>query len=151
MPERYVLDASVAAKWYFGDEDFLDEAERILLELLGRHLELHAPEILKDEMAEAFYKAQSRSRRGLSRFYCEESYKSFCALPISYHSFSDRERQQILSFTNQMDRHYYDSCYVWLALRLECKWLTDDRKYARDLSPDFRAGRIIFIEDFQPK
>ncbi len=151
MPERFVIDASVVAKWYFSDEDFWEEAEQALLKLLDLQMEFHGPEILKYEMAEAFYKAQSGSRERLSRFYCEESYKSFCALPIQYHSFNDRERQLILSLSNDMNRHYYDSCYVWLAIKLECKWLTDDRKYAKDLALDFLDKRILLIENFKPE
>jgi len=147
MPEILVLDASVAAKWYLNDEDYVDLAEQLLIRLLNNNIEFHAPEILKYELAEALYKAQRPSSQRFRRIDCEESYRHFCELPIIYHNFNKRERQHILEFSNRLDRHVFDSCYVWLARNLGCCWLTDDREYIKNLPPDFLNERILLIEN----
>lgn len=48
LPERLVIDASVAAKWFLKDviERDIDLADDILLACLADEVELHAPQIL---------------------------------------------------------------------------------------------------------
>ena len=47
----YVLDASVAAKWYLNDERYIEKARLYLIKLLANEIELHAPVLLQYEMA----------------------------------------------------------------------------------------------------
>ena len=59
MADKFVIDASVAAKWFLQDsfEDHVDLAEEVLLDLLGGEIELHAPRIMSYEVCRLLWKA----------------------------------------------------------------------------------------------
>jgi predicted nucleic acid-binding protein len=145
-PDRYVLDASVAAKWYLNDEEYTDEAEVYLLRLLAGEIELHAPRILQYEIGHLLAKAQRRLGRGIDATTAQEAYRTFCALPILYHDLDDAARMNALDFANRHHRGFYDSCYVSLALALGCSWLTSERRYGGQLPPGFPADVVQALE-----
>ena len=47
MPDEYVVDASVAAKWFLDDETAIAEATDYLVRLLADEIILHAPTLLQ--------------------------------------------------------------------------------------------------------
>jgi predicted nucleic acid-binding protein len=145
-PERYILDASVAAKWYLNDEDFVAEAELYLLRLLAGDIEFHAPILLWYELGHILAKAQRRSGRSLSATEAQEAYRTFCQLPISCYEQDAQMRQDILAFANQHHRGFYDSSYVCLAIALGCPWLTSERRYGGQLPPGFPVGVVLPLE-----
>lgn len=145
-PDLFVLDASVAAKWYLNDEDHTEEAEIYLLRLMTGEVEFHAPRILQYEIGHLLAKAQRQLGRGISAAAVEEAYRTFCALPIHYHDLDDAIRTDALKFANRYHRGFYDSCYVCLALTLGCHWLTSERRYGGKLPPGFPAGVVLALE-----
>jgi predicted nucleic acid-binding protein len=149
MPQVLVLDTSVAAKWYLNDEELVDIAEQFLIRLLSKDIEFYAPELLRYELAESLYKAQIPSTGKFSREYCERSYRHFCELPIKFHHFNNDEMQQVLEFTNRFNKPFYDSCYVWLAEKLDSQWFTNDEKYTKSLPEGFPEERILLLKSLQ--
>lgn len=145
-PDRYVLDASVAAKWYLNDEEHTDEAEIFLLRLLGGEIEFHAPPILQYEIGHLLAKAQRRLGRGIEASTAQEAYRTFCALPIHYHDLDDMARADVLNFANRHHRGFYDSCYVTLAINLSVRWLTSEKRYGRHLLPGFPTDVVLALE-----
>ena len=148
MPRVFVLDASVAGKWYLNDEDLIEQAEKLLKDFLLKKIELHAPVLLKYEIAQVLYKAQRFSRRIRSKD-CQDAYKSFCALPIIYHSLDIKMMQEILNFAISFNKSFYDSCYIYLAKKLNCQWITDDREYEKRLPRNFPKERILMLKAFK--
>lgn len=147
-PDRFVLDASVAAKWYLDDEEHTDEAEIFLLRLLAGGIELHAPRILQYEIGHLLAKAQRRLGRGIDAATAQEAYRTFCALPILYHDLDDTARTDALNFATRYHRGFYDSCYVTLAIHLGCRWLTSERRYGGHLPPGFPTDAVLALETF---
>ena len=45
ISERYVLDASVAAKWFLNDEDAVDIAESFLIRFLAKEIVFYASRV----------------------------------------------------------------------------------------------------------
>ena len=129
MIDRFVLDCSVAAKWYLLDEEGVDDAELILTQLLDGEIELHAPEFLKYELGNALTKAQRTKGRGHSNDQSGNAYQTFSSLPIRFHQQDSPSLQEALLFANQFQRSFYDSCYLVLAVRLGCPWLTAEKKF----------------------
>jgi predicted nucleic acid-binding protein len=61
VPDSYVIDASVVAKWYLNDENLIDKAEDFLVRLLANEIILHAPEILRYELGHLLISAKRQS------------------------------------------------------------------------------------------
>lgn len=146
MPEILVLDASVAAKWYLNDEDLIDEAEEFLVRLLADEIELHAPEVLRYELGHLLTKAQRRVDQPIDGNQSEEAYRTFCGLPITFHQLNDTQRQEVLRFANTFHRGFYDSCYVWLAGYLNCRWLTTERRFGGTLPQGYPTEWVLTLE-----
>jgi len=151
MVEKFVLDCSVAAKWYLFYEDEVDLARKILLQYLAGQIEFHAPDLLKYELTNALTKARRTRRLRLSNKQSESSFRSFCELEIKFHSLPDSALAEAVAFSNQFYRSFFDSCYLWLAERLDCPWLTADRKFQGPHPLGFPAHRIRFLSSFHPK
>jgi len=149
MPQLLILDATVAAKWYLDDEDAVEIAERCLVRLLSGEIEFHAPELLRYEVAQALHLAQTKARGRFNRGHCENSYRTFCRLPIRYHSLKNEEMQKALEFANRFNKNFYDCSYLCLAETLNCRWITDDRKgYEKNLPAGFPQERVLMLRSF---
>ncbi len=68
MADRYVIDASVAAKWFLKDsfEDHVDLAEGILVDVLAGDIVLHAPRLMTYEVSRLLWKASGVSSNRVS-------------------------------------------------------------------------------------
>jgi predicted nucleic acid-binding protein len=134
---RFVVDASVAVKWFL-TEEHSDAAER----LLTAHHERIAPELVLVEAAHVFVK---RHRRG--ELSTSDAQVSLAAL---HDTLQVRESASLVStaldlaFTHQ--RSAYDGLYVALALRESCELITADRKLYEALSPQF-PSTMLWVED----
>ncbi|MBI4507702.1 MAG: type II toxin-antitoxin system VapC family toxin, partial [Chloroflexi bacterium] len=54
---QFVVDASVATKWYLNDEEFADEALKVLLDFQEERITLIAPEHIRYEVPSAIRNA----------------------------------------------------------------------------------------------
>ena len=96
MSQGFVLDASVAAKWYLDDEELVGIARNFLIRFFTKEIEFHAPELLRYELGHILYKAQRPFQARISRKNCASFYRTFSRLPIKFHSLSNEELQQVL-------------------------------------------------------
>lgn len=116
----YVVDASVAAKWFL-EEKHAEEA----LRLLGGENPLHAPDFLLLEMDSIFCK---RIRRGdITYADGEDARRILRQLPIERHDFT-AYLDNAYAIANMTGRSIYDSLYVALALLLGVRLVTADRR-----------------------
>ena len=130
MPETFVLDCSVAAKWVLPEPDRAP-ALRLFERYASGEISLIAPDLLLAEFASLLAK---RSRR--KQISAEQAYKAFqlmtrCA-PRLFDMRPRLYRALNLSLHHQMS--LWDCVYVALAMEHDCPFLTSDRRL-------FRAGR----------
>lgn len=137
----FIVDASVAAKW-FVDEEYSDAA----LSVLNGRNRLHAPDFLFLEMDSIICKW---IRRGVVTV--EEGMELRDALrryPIQNHPFVSY-LNSAFAIANQMGQSIYDCLYVALAVLLDARMVTSDRR----LYEGIRHGRfkkyIAWIEDIR--
>jgi predicted nucleic acid-binding protein len=149
VPDSYVIDASVVAKWYLNDENLIDKAEDFLVRLLANEIILHAPEILRYELGHLLISAKRQSERPIDRNQCEEAYRTFCELPIIFHQLNDIQRQEVLSFANDFNKGFYDSSYIWLAGHLGCQWVTAEKRLGRELLSGYPVERVLTLESLR--
>ncbi|MGE0544852.1 MAG: type II toxin-antitoxin system VapC family toxin [Dehalococcoidia bacterium] len=80
MTAAWILDASVAAKWYLRDEQLLDQADQVLNQFGEGTIGLAAPTYLLDEAGNILRTAVRRGR--LSSEQATHALASFLALEI---------------------------------------------------------------------
>ena len=147
--ERYVLDASVAAKWFLNDEDAVDIAETFLIRFLAKEIVFYAPHILEYELGHIITRAQRSGRQRIETDQAIEAYRTFSELPIVFCDLSVQDRQTILDFAIRFNRGFYDATYIVLANKLDCIWLTSEKRYRTNLPHDFPEHLILTLESFE--
>jgi len=135
----FIVDASVAAKWFIKEEH--GEAA---LSILKKENRLHAPDFLLLEMDSIICKW---TRRGVIT--TEEALElrdAFRRYPIQHHSFKSF-LDSAFAIANQTGQSIYDCLYVALAALLKGRMVTADRKlYDSLLNSKFRRY-VVWVED----
>jgi len=138
----YVIDASVAAKWFI-EEEFSENA----FVLLGDRYHLHAPDFFVLEMYNIFSKW---IRRGIaSENEVLKTLDSLSNVEIVTHPFDDL-LDPAFTIANRTGRDVYDCLYLVLAQALETKMITADKKFFRSLESGPYNRHILWIEDVIP-
>lgn len=136
---EYVVDASVAAKWFF-EEKYTNQA----LALLDDKNRLHAPDFLMVELDSVICKRIRREE--ITRGEGSEVHASVRKVPVQLHSFMvllDPAYELAVSTGCSI----YDGLYVALAALLEVKLVTADRRLYDGLRGEFLAENLMWIED----
>ena len=108
---RYVVDASVAARFILSEE-LSDKAARVLEDFLSGRVELIAPSLVVYEVGNTLWKAV---RRGLvSEEDALESFAEFLKLKL-WRELEIEEELGALRWGSRNDSTYYDSAYVAMA------------------------------------
>ncbi|MBI5427348.1 MAG: type II toxin-antitoxin system VapC family toxin [Nitrospinae bacterium] len=114
----YIVDASVAAKW-FTEEEHAEES----LKLLSGENSLHAPDFFMLEMDSVFCKW---TRRGIvSVDEGEMARATLRQLPVQKHPFAPLQ-DSAYAIANRMGQSVYDCLYVALAALLKGRMVTAD-------------------------
>jgi predicted nucleic acid-binding protein len=122
----YVVDASVAAKWFF-EEEFTDNA----LNLFTDEIRLHATDFILIELDSILWK---RVRKNvISEIEAHKIRSSFRKLPISFHSSIELVNPS-WEMAMKTGQTVYDCQYLSLSLILDCKLVTADRKLFMPIS-----------------
>lgn len=127
MPDKYVIDCSVALKWFLGDEADTDKADIIQERFLSGEIELVAPPHFKYEFGAGLRRAARRAR--IADADAEQAFRDFLALGIPIEHQDDAELQRVWTLAVVINYWFYDSAYVILAKRLGCRWLTADTAF----------------------
>jgi len=135
----FVVDASVAAKWFF-NEQLADEA-RIVLD---QSESLYAPDFMLMEVDEFFCK---RVRRGDLRLEDAQDARIMLRnLPVNYFP-QYLVADSAFEIANMTRRSLYDCIYLSLAVILDEKMITADRKFFDGITETEFADQICWIED----
>jgi predicted nucleic acid-binding protein len=129
----FVLDASVAAKWYLPekDETLVGPARQLLGQYVRKDIEFIVPDIFWPEFGNIMWKAARVRRitpdRSLSGLALLKD------LQIPTHSSSDF-LAEALQLALVHGRTFYDSLYVALAMRTNTNLITADERLANALA-----------------
>ena len=135
----FVLDASVAVKWYL-DEDHSAESRS----LLADPPDLLVPDFFYAEVANALWK---RSKRGdLTRDRAAEVLDYLLAAPVEVHP-SMPLMPTAFRFAAESNTAVYEMVYLALARREKCAVVTADRRFFADMRAGGHAGLVRWIAD----
>lgn len=132
----YVLDASVAAKWFLNgpEETLVEEASAILSGWVADRVQLIVPDIFWAEMASIFLKAvrlgripKAAGRQALTAL-AEQKLRTFPTVPLLESAYAIAE---------SFGRSVYDSLYVALAVANNYVLLTADERLANAVAAHF--------------
>ena len=131
----YVLDASVAAKWYLPrGENLVEESVRLLNEYTSDLTRLAVPDLFWPEMGSIFWKAVRNKR--MSGQSADEALQSLSELQLptfpSYPLLRDAYR-----IATRFQCTVYDCTYVALAVASERPLVTADERLANALAAHF--------------
>lgn len=137
---RYVVDASVAAQWYFPEEQ-TDIAESFL-EIAK--IELLAPDLLQVEMTALL---RERVRRGeIDPSTAERILEALCKAPIEVKPASDLA-QHALTLVLREGLGLHDAFYLALAMQAGCPLVTADPRLVDLLRHSQLARHVVWIGD----
>lgn len=129
-----VLDASVALKWQFGDEESTHAAMALMEDYIEGRVELISPTLFPYEIVSGIHVAINRKRIVEQDGYRAIGYLR--SLGIELRSFDD-----LVEPTFRLARKYnlspYDCAYLALADKEGCDFYTGDRKLFQATRPHF--------------
>lgn len=136
---QLVVDASVAAKWIF-PEEHSEAAGR----LLGRDWDLWAPDLIWAETGNITWK---KHRRGeVSREAAGIILQDFRRFPLQIHP-SQNLVEVAWDLAAGLDRSFYDSLYLALAIHQGCFMVTADGRLYNALKSASVRLPILWVED----
>ncbi|HUT56103.1 MAG TPA: type II toxin-antitoxin system VapC family toxin [bacterium] len=136
----YIIDASVAAKWYF-PEDQHHLARRILVKVKF----FRAPDIFLMEMDSIFCRRIKRKEMEIKD--ARQARTMLRRLPIRLYPFAPL-LDSALEISIQTGSSIYDSLYLALASSAEGKLITADKRLFNTIHHGPFGNNIIWIEDF---
>lgn len=139
---RYVLDCSVALKW-FVPEEFSDKALWLLREVEGDRAKLLAPESIVAELGYVLRKAVLNGKMSAER--SQEIIEDFTAVPLEWVSLRTLA-PQAMRLTIAHMANFYDALYVALAVTEDLSVLTADGPMTRAFAA---LRRTVHLADFK--
>ncbi|GBC91997.1 hypothetical protein HRbin15_00458 [bacterium HR15] len=120
-----VIDASVALKWVFNDEEAVEQAAQILNDHLTGRLAFHVPDLLGYECSNALWAAV---RQGcLDENEARTALHAMRQIQFYWHSLP-AIWDMAFKISIQHQRSFYDSTYLALAQQLGVWCFTGDRR-----------------------
>jgi predicted nucleic acid-binding protein len=154
MADRFVVDASVAAKWFLQDEADTALADDLLIALLVGDLELHAPRHFLYEVCGLLTKAclsidHSTGSPRATRTHALECVQELYEITIAIHETDAEQAAEALEAAVDFHKLYSDMVYVKLAERLGCQWCTADAKFLRAIPSDFPIHLVVNLSSLR--
>ncbi|RJQ20811.1 MAG: PIN domain-containing protein [Nitrospiraceae bacterium] len=136
---EYVIDASVAIKWYLPEEHSIHAARLPLLAV-----SLHCPDLLFAETGNILWKYVLRSECTHGKAVTILSELQALSIKVWDTSQLAVEAFDIACRTK---RSFYDTLYVALAVKNDCRMVTADLKLYNSLKATPLKKHILWIED----
>jgi len=134
----YVVDASVAVKWYVPEVHSAEASS-----LLNEDHELHVPDLLLPEFGNVLWK---KVRRGeLTHDEAKDILEEVTDVPMQVHP-TGALLDRALDIAVDHSRTVYDSLYLALAESLGCQAVTADDRLSNALEGTILASHIIHVQ-----
>jgi predicted nucleic acid-binding protein len=136
---RYVVDASVAIKWFIPEIHF-----GAALRLHHSHYRLHVPALITLELGNVLAK---KIRRGeITRDEGNVILKELKQLPLQHHA-DERLFPAAYQLAVDTQRSVYDCLYLALAEAVDSVMVTADHKFYSSLTGGSYGRRVLWVED----
>lgn len=139
MSTPYVVDASVAAKWFL-IEEYIDAARR----LHDIRPALHVPEFFYLEFGHIVCKKHRRSEIDLDEGV--RMIHDIRRIPMQRHK-NEGLIATAFRYAFEVRAGLYDCLYLSLATQLECQFVTADRRFLESIADTEYAAYGLWIED----
>ena len=137
--KKFVVDASVAVKWFVPEIHSLAAAR-----MLDSEIVLYAPDLIGPEFGNILWKKVRREEIG--RQEADEIMIAFAKLPLEIRP-SSLLLPAAFELAMGLDRTVYDSLYLALAVAEECALITADAKFHATIVASPLAGHVQWVED----
>ena len=121
---EWVIDASVVAKWYLKDEEFVEQADRVLDRYLDGTARLTTPHFTRYELANAVTRAAREGR--VTENDASAAVLDFSGLGLAQDTDSDERLASSLQIATRLGVSFYDALYLALAEELRVGLVTAD-------------------------
>lgn len=139
MTQPLVIDASIALKW------FVEEPDSTLADdLLARTAVLHAPSLLKSELANALWKKWRR--KDIDEEQARDGLDGVARMISRWHE-TDHLLPEALGWSMRFDHPVYDFCYLALAQRLGARMVTADERLFRAVAGTHLSTELTLLRD----
>jgi predicted nucleic acid-binding protein len=140
---RFILDASVVTKWVLADEPNEDNALRLLNEHLEGSVQLYAPSLLMQEVANSLWKAVRRKR--ISEQVAQNALSSLKDVDLALEEFDWLQTSKILTIASARELTVYDSSYLFLSELKKAPLITADNLVIQKAKEYFD---VLHIKDY---
>lgn len=137
------MDASVIAKWVLPGEPYQEKALRLKEDHVSGLIELSAPSVIVQEVANALWRATKPKR--ISEADAKEALKALNDMRIELHELNWAQTAQALSIACDLDLTIYDTSYVFLANELKIPFVTADKTLYETAK---KRCKILHIKDY---
>ena len=137
--KQFVVDACVGIKWYF-KETFSENSYH----LLNDKNKLYAPDLFILEINNILCKRIRR--KDITPEDAEVIRASLPKLAIEYHN-PAKLLDSAFQIASTTGSSFYDCIYLALAVSLECRMITSDKRLVKNISNSPFSSHILWIED----
>ena len=140
MPQKIVVDSSVIVKWLNTDnEQYLEQADKILKEARDGKVEIIAPELSKYEVGNVllFGKKLTSGQANIPLYWLFH-------LPITFIPQSEELSNKTFSMADHLKITYYDAAFLALAKQEEATLVTDNLKHQGKSS----AVKVVALKNY---
>jgi predicted nucleic acid-binding protein len=125
-----VVDASIVVKWVLSGEPYEENSVRLKQDFLAGTINLNAPSIAVQEIANSLWKARTQGR--ILQDDAQEALKTLQGMRIELHEFNWIEISEALNIACKLNLAIYDSTYLLLSEKLKTQLVTaDDQLYQK--------------------
>jgi len=137
---QYVVDASVVAKWVLPGEPFQDNAVKLKEDHVSGIVELCAPKLLAQEVANALWKAVKLGR--IADDDGQDALKALGDIGIGLHDLGWVDLSRGLCIACKYDLTVYDAAYLVLTEKTKARFITADDKLYEKAKKHFEVLHI---------
>lgn len=126
MVKKIIIDSSVAVKWVNSqEENYLEQADKILKDFQNRKIEIFMPELSKYEIGNALINKE------MTLLETQTALEKFYDIPIKFVAEDSDLAKNTISIAKKVDITYYDSSFLALAQNMGGTLITDNPKHQK--------------------
>jgi predicted nucleic acid-binding protein len=140
---RYVVDASVVAKWILQGEPYQESATKLKNDFASGTVLLSAPAFITQEVGNALWRGLRLGR--ITEEDAQAALEALNDMSIKLHESDWTQVSQALSIACKLDLVVYDAMYLFFSDKMKASLITaDDKLYEKSR----RHFEVIHIRDY---